>query len=112
MMLLRRMMLALGAVAIVVAVTLAIAVKGWEFASWVSGIVGALSIAGSLVIRAANFGDRKIGGDEIELRNVKAGKKAVGKDGVSDSENDRIMLDGVEAGEDVYGKRTKPTTEH
>ncbi|MEV0088705.1 hypothetical protein [Saccharopolyspora sp. NPDC050642] len=109
---LKRVALVVGAAAIVAAVTLAIAAKSWEFASWVSAVIGALSVAGGLVMQARRSGNQDAttsSGDDIRITNVKARRTVIGKESSGDSSGDRIEIDSVEAGEDLYGKRTNRT---
>ncbi|MEV0701077.1 hypothetical protein AB0I53_24645 [Saccharopolyspora sp. NPDC050389] len=109
---LKRVALVIGAAAIVVAVALAIAAKSWEFASWVSAVVCALSVAGGLLVQARRSGNQDAttpSGDDIRITNAKARRTVIGKESSGDSSGDRIEIDRVEAGEDLYGKRTKRT---
>ncbi|MEV6232112.1 hypothetical protein AB0L88_30060 [Saccharopolyspora shandongensis] len=110
---LKRTVLVVGAVAIVAAVVMAIALRGWEFASWVSAIVGAFSIAGGFAMRANSPGGRDSvsGGDDITITNAKAGRDLIAKETHSDDSNDRIALQDVEAGNDLRAKRIRPATD-
>lgn len=72
MVVLKRAAFAVGAAAILVAIVWALVLEGWEAASWVAAVVGALAIAGGLLAQAMNAAREKStwAGDEIELRNV------------------------------------------
>lgn len=56
MILFERVALWVGAAAAVAAVGLAIVLGGWEFASWVSAVISALSVAGGLLVRVTDSG--------------------------------------------------------
>ncbi|MFI0469154.1 hypothetical protein ACH347_34205 [Saccharopolyspora sp. 5N102] len=104
-----RVLLLVGAAAIAAALVVAVLLRGMEFASWVAGSIGALSIASGLVVRALGASSGA-SGDRIEQRHVRARGRIVGKSG-GGGEGDRIRQERLDAGGDVVGKQTVSDTD-
>lgn len=107
-----RCLLLVGAAAIAAAVVAAVLLRGMEFASWVAGSIGALSIASGLVARAmgARSGVTEESRDLIEQKRVQARGRIVGKSGGS-GEGDRVRQTWLDAGGDVIGKQASSDTD-
>ncbi|MEV6226544.1 hypothetical protein AB0L88_01475 [Saccharopolyspora shandongensis] len=108
-----RLLLLLGAVAIVVAIVAGVVLKGMEYTSWIAGTIGAVSIASGLAVRAfaSGTGDGGPAGDRINQKRVKTRGSVVGKSGGDVSSGDRIRQTRLDAGGDVIGKRTDAGTD-
>ncbi|AOS62192.1 hypothetical protein [Actinoalloteichus hymeniacidonis] len=104
-----RVALFVGAAVIVVAVAAAATLRGVEFASWVAGSFGALTMATGLVMQArrSRSNNSEAPRDRIEQRHVKAGGRIIGKSGGSGG-GDNILQERLDAGGDVIGKQAAP----
>lgn len=104
-----RVLFLVGAVAIVVALVLAVLLRGMEYASWVAGSIGALALASGLVTRLFSPSTSGGGsdGDRIEQSELKAQGSITGKRG-GQGQGDQIRQTRLEAGGDIIGKQSGP----
>lgn len=107
-----RVALMIGGVAVLVAVGVAIVVRGWEFASWVSAVIGAVALAGGWLTRGTGRkGTGRTVGDSIKQSKIRSGRDVVGKRGSTPGGQDEITQHEITAEQDVIGKDTRAASE-
>lgn len=106
-----RVLFVAGAVVIVASLVMAFVLDGLEAASWVAGIVGAMSIATGFVARAFPSKGGEAAGDRVDQTRVRSGGSIVGKiAGKSEGPEsaDRVRQHRLDAQGDVIGKKAGP----
>lgn len=109
-----RIVFGCGALVIVLAVGSAIVLRGWELASSVATVFGALGMACGLMkgaLRPVKTKTSLTSNDEITQSDIEAGCHVIGKSDTGSPSRDRIRQNRIKADGDVIGKRSEAPDE-